>query len=67
MPRADAAGDNAKMHRLPFTELAADWVAVATALVDIAKKRKPKPDKPKKPPRKRKPKPGEGLLAWLLP
>jgi hypothetical protein len=55
------------MHRLPFTELAADWVAVATALVDIAKKRKPKPDKPKKPPRKRKPKPGEGLLAWLLP
>jgi hypothetical protein len=62
LPRSDVAGDNAKMHRLPFTDL----IALAGALVDIAKKRKPKPGKPRKPPKKRKPRPGDGLLAFFF-
>lgn len=60
---AHRLGDTEGMHRLPLLEL----VAVASALVDIARKKKPKPDKPKKPPRKRKPKAGEQWLdlLWL--
>jgi hypothetical protein len=63
LPRSAGPGDTGTMHRLPIMDL----VAIATALVDIARKRKPKPGKPKKPPKKRRPKPGEQWLDLLWP